>query len=152
MTLELRKMDSESWEVTGPRDFPALFRALDGWLGDDCVLYFEGGRPDAEIKAFLETVATPEQRRLPLGTLWPRPLAFHAPASHAVLKRLAEIMERHAEPELAVHFHVYRGEDVLLEWYDAFSDPFRVSSSVPADQIEVLARRLGTTFRRQPSA
>lgn len=137
------------WHVGGPRTFSALFRALDGWLPDDAILCFEAGHPDAEIKSFMAQFAIPERGQVALGTLWPSANAFHVPAK-GVMAQLAELMERHAEPELAVHFHVYRSEDLLLEWYDAFSeDPLRINGSIPEEQVRTLAAALGTPFIRK---
>jgi hypothetical protein len=110
-------------------------------------LYFEGGSPDAEIEAFMSEETIPEQAHLALGTLWPRPRIFHVLPK--AIPRLAKIMEHHAEPELAVHFHVYRRGEMLLEWYDAFSQAMRVSGSVPEDQVQALAQALGTSYRRE---
>jgi len=42
------------WEVDGPMmTFEEMFCALKGWVGEDAVLYFEGGSPDAEIDDFI---------------------------------------------------------------------------------------------------
>jgi len=128
-------------EILGPRDFPRLLRALDGWLPEGSILYFEGGSPDAEIEAFMAAHAVPESVHLALGTIWPKPRVFHVPAVSATLKRLAEIMERHAEPELAVHFHAHRDGVVLLEWHDAFSQQMLVAGSVSDEATAALVDR-----------
>ena len=128
-------------QIEGPRTFEQLFRALDGWLPEGSVLYFEGGSPDAEIESFMAENAIPEQVHIALGTLWPRPLVFHVPGTSPVLSRLAAIMDHHAEPELAWHFHVYRAGVVLLEWHDAFGQPMLVSGAVPDAELEDLAER-----------
>jgi len=136
------------WEVDGPKDFPSLFRALDGWLSEQCILYFEGGSPDSEINNFMKANSIPEQTHIEMGTIWPRPKMFHVPGTHAILKALAEIMEHHAEPELAVHFHVYRQGVVLLEWHDAFSQPMLITSDISEDNVRKLADRMGTKYKR----
>lgn len=57
-------------------------------------------------------------------------------------------MEHHAAPELAIHFHVYQGDAVLLQWYDAFADPMWLSRLFSEVHIESLADRMGTPFRK----
>ena len=83
-----------------------------------------------------------------MGTIWPRPKVFHVPATATALTELAKIMGHHAEPELAVHFHVYRNESVLLEWHDAFSQPMLMSGAIPEEKIKVLADKIGKDFRK----
>ena len=136
------------WELDGADTFHEVFRALTGWLPESTILYFEGGSPDAEIEHFVAAHSVPEVAHVAMGTIWPRPRVFHVPASTANLTELARIMQRHAEPELAIHFHVYRGESVLLEWHDAFAQPMLVSGSIPEEEVRVLAERMRTGFRR----
>lgn len=139
--------NSEHWELEGPQNFSALLRALDGWLPDASILYFEGGSPDHEIASFMAAAGVPEQAHIALGTVWPQPRVFHVPAGGQIA-RLAEIMEHHAGPELALHFHVYRPAEVLVQWHDVFEDPLIISSSIPEEHVIALAKRVGTPYRR----
>jgi hypothetical protein len=136
------------WEVKGPKTFQELFNALQGWLPEGVILYFEDGSPDAEIYDFMAAYSVPEQARVARGTIWPHPKVFHVPATTATLTRLSEIMEHHAEPELAIHFHVYKDNSVLLEWHDAFSQPMLMNGTIPGEQVKVFAERAGRKFRR----
>jgi hypothetical protein len=136
------------WEMDGPETFSDLFKALQDWLPEGAILYFEGGYPDAEISNFLNTQSIPEQARVAKGTIWPNPRTFHIPATKSVLVELALIMDHHAEPELAVHFHVYRDNTVLIEWHDAFAQPMLLSGLISEEQIGVLAGKFGKKFRR----
>ncbi len=103
------------WEVDSPKTFQELFNALQGWLPEGVILYFEGGSPDAEINDFMTKYSVHEQAHVAMGTIWPRPKIFHVPAEPAILTELSKIMEHHAEPELAGHFHAYKNNFVLLE-------------------------------------
>jgi len=138
------------WEVDGPRTFTELFRALEGWLPEGAVLYFEGGSPDPAISAFMSENAVQEQAHIAMGTIWPRPKVFHVPSTPIVLNKLAAMMENHAEHELAVHFHVYRGRTVLLEWHDVFLQPMLISGEIPEERIRLLANRFGTQYKSVP--
>jgi len=130
-------------EIEGPESFSQLFRALDGWLGEGSILYFEDGVSSPDVEAFLKAYAVPEQLHIALGTLWPRPRVFHVPASGDVLTRLAKLMENHGDLELAIHFHVYRDGAVLLEWHDVFSSnqPVLLAATVPEADVRALAAR-----------
>lgn len=137
-----------TWEVDSSETFEQLFRALDGWLPGGCTLYFEGGSPSPEIEAFMAAHAVPERAHLAMGTIWPRPLIFHVPASREMFERLTRLADHHAAPELAVHFHVYRGDEVLLEAYDLFAQEMWLPGSLSDDRVEDLAKRLGVGFRK----
>ena len=137
------------WEIPGPETFVEIFRALQRWPYRDSILYFEGGSPDQEITNFMKAHAIPEQAHVTMGTIWPRPKIFHVPANESTLTMLATIMERHAEPELAVHFHIYQGARVLLEWYDAFSLPILLSGDIPEEEIKSFAEIVGKKYQKK---
>src|SRR5262245_9512798 len=111
------------WEVSGKTDFPAVLAALPDLLPGDCVLYFEGGSPAGKLQECLRGEQIPERAHVAYGTIWPKPRIFHLVATLPTITRLSELMGSCAYPELAVHFHVYRGQTVLLQWHDAFSLP-----------------------------
>ena len=140
--------DQPYWEIEGPKTFGELLYAFDGWLPEGAIMYFEGGSPDKEINHFLAKQSIPEQAHVALGTIWPRPKVFHVPATAEVLNELARIMAHHAEPELAVHLHVYRGKEVLLEWYDAFSDPLLMSGIISEEQVKMFANKTKANFKK----
>jgi hypothetical protein len=142
------EIDGPFWDVDGPKTFTEILTALDGWLPDNSILYFEGGSPDKEINQFMAAKAISEQTHIAFGTIWPRPRVYHVPANHDTLRLLTTIMERHAEPELAIHFHVYRQGKMIIEWHDAFSQPMLIKGEMPEEQIKEFTRRLGTEYRR----
>jgi hypothetical protein len=83
-----------------------------------------------------------------VGTLWPRPAYYHVPATPRTLAELALLAESHAEPELAIHFHVYRTGKVLLEWHDAFSQPLLLDGELPESKVRDFASAPGMSFQR----
>ena len=109
---------------------------------------FEESSPDAEITTFSKMYSVQEQFHNTMGIIWPRLVEFHIPATETILAELARIMEHHAEPELAIHFHIYCGNEVFFECYDAFSDPILISDIVPEEKIKILADRLGKNYRK----
>ena len=148
-TEGIRLNTAESyWEVDGPKTFEEMLNALKDWVPEDAVLYFEAGSPDAEIDNFIGTHSVPQVAHVALGTIWPRPKVFHVPATATILTELARIMKHHADPELAIHFHVYCNDSVLLEWHDAFSQPMLMSGAIPEEEIKVFADKIGRSFRR----
>jgi len=136
------------WEVEGRTDFPSLLRAVHEWFPEDSVLYFEDGSPNEEIRAFMATHAVPETVHIAYGTIWPRPKVFHVPATPENIDLLADLAERCAEPELAVHFHVYREREVLLQWHDAFTQPMLLAGALGENVVREFAAAFGGTFKR----
>ena len=65
-----------------------------------------------------------------------------------LLDELAQIMDHHAEPELAIHFHIYCHGQVLLQWHDAFDDPILVSGAISEEKVRILARENGKGYKR----
>ena len=87
-----------------------------------------------------------------VAILWPRPVYYHVPATPQNLTDLAALAESHAEPELAVHFHVYREGKVLLEWHDAFGQPMLLDGGVSEKRVKAFADALGMTFELKAGA
>jgi hypothetical protein len=130
------------WELSGKTDFPSLFNVLPELLPDGCILYFEGGSPDGDLLDFLRAHSVPEHAHVAYGTIWPRPKVFHVPAVSEAFQRLAELTRSCASPELAVHFHVYRDQTVLLEWHDVFDQEMLLSGEFPEQKVRTFAERL----------
>ena len=136
------------WELDGKTDFPRLLHALADFLPEGSILYFEAGSPNTELREFFSAHAVPEQTHVAVGTLWPRPAHYHVPATPQNLSELAELSEHCAEPELAIHFHAYHQEKVLLEWHDAFAQPMLLAGDLPEDKVMGLARALSMKTTR----
>ena len=141
-------MDLPHWEVQGPKTFSELFSALEGWLPLGSIMYFEGGSPDDEIEKFMKLHAISGKVNIASGTLWPRPMSFHIPATTLTIHELATIMDHHAEPELAIHFHIYKDKELLFQWYDAFSDPILINGDVSEEQIICFTGKIGRKFKK----
>lgn len=136
------------WEVSGRTDFPSLLSALPDLLPGDSILYFEGGSPRGHLLEFLQEHSVPERAHVAYGTIWPRPRVFHVPASPQTMIRLAELTRSCADPELAVHFHVYWASSVLLEWHDAFTQPMLLSGDLPEQKVRRFAGRLSMVCKK----
>lgn len=134
------------WKVSSPKDFPSLLRALRNLLPQGTILYLEGGTPSKEIKSFLEERSIPEVSHIATGTIWPRPEVFYLPATPENLSDLADISEHYAEPEVAIHLHVYKDNKVLLQWYDAFADPIFISKEISEDQLKGFCDKLSIKY------
>ena len=136
------------WEVSGETDFPSLLTALQDLLPKESVLYFEGGAPTGALLEFLRAQQVPERTHVAYGTIWPKPRVFHLPATPQTMRRLAEMTRSCAYPELAIHFHIYREQSVLLEWHDAFTQPMLLSGELPEQEVRTFAERLSMSYKK----
>jgi hypothetical protein len=140
--------DTPAWEISPPRDAADFLRAISLLAPPESVLYLEGGSPPAEVRAYLANNAATRITKVTMGTIWPRPETFHVSISPRSLEGLAQLADRHALPEIAIHLHVYKGTEVLLQWYDAGDDdPLLVSKQIPEETVREFCRRLGVTYR-----
>jgi len=140
-------LDGPSWEVSFRGvDQAEFFRALPKLVPEECCLVLEGGAHPPGLENLLTRLDIAPQARIARGTVWPRARVVHVPATTAVLGELAEQAEHCAAPELCDHLHIYDGEGVVLQWYDAFSGPVYVSKRVPMQRLEAFCQGLNTSF------
>jgi len=146
--MEGIQLQGPCWEVAGRRvDQADFFRALAGFVPEGSILFLEGGAHPAPVRKFLEEHAVPQEAKIALGTVWPRSTVFHLQATGALLRQLADLAQTCASPELCIHLHVYNSGGVLLQWYDAFSDPFYVSQRLPPERLEAFCGVLKTPWK-----
>jgi hypothetical protein len=145
--MEGLHLTGPSWEVPGKHlDHSAFLRSLPVLVGTDAVLFLEGGAHPSDIKQFLKSHCV-DGPKIARGTIWPRAEIFHVPARADVLQDLADLADHCASPELCNHLHVYRQDVVLLEWHDAFADPFFVSKKVPLQNLQSFCETLSLTYQ-----
>src|SRR5262245_33441003 len=95
------------WQIAGIRRAPEFFGALVEFLPLFSCLYFEGTSINPDVQKLLEANAVSPMMTVPTGTLWPKPTVFHVIANEDFLRRLAEVSNRYANPEICDHFHAY---------------------------------------------
>jgi hypothetical protein len=139
---------ADAWAVPAPTDAARFFRAISALAPPGSVLYLEGGSPSPEILAYLDARVPAKTTKVAVGTVWPRPEVFHMSITSRNLEGLAELAERHALPELAVHIHVYKDTDVILQWHDADGrEPILVSKQISEDRVREFCDQAGIDGR-----
>ena len=141
MTSQAMLEESKCWKVSGVRTAEEFFRAVSLLLPDATHMFLEGS-PDPDIEALLADAADEADYAAPVGTSWSWPQKnqrFSVRVSSELLARLSEAASHHAEPEICCHVHFYRGQEALVQWFDAFSDPLLVSKSVARERVERFA-------------
>jgi hypothetical protein len=138
-----RLMDRAHWRVSGVRDLPAFLRALPTLLPSGSTLRLELDHPDEDITRFLTRFAVPSNMTRNRGTLWPRSQLHHVPIREDVMSALAQLAEVRAEHDVAEHLIVYRGDEILLEWYDAIYDPIFISGAIDRRMLSAFSESVG---------
>ena len=137
--------ESKCWKVSGVVSAEGFFQAVSLLVPDATHMFLEGS-PDPEIKALLADAGDDVDYAAPVGTIWSWPQKnqrFSVRASSDLFVRLSKAASHHAEPEICCHLHLYRGQEPLVHWFDAFSDPLLVSKSVGRERAEQFASAVG---------
>jgi hypothetical protein len=155
--VPLELWDRPHWELRGNGVDPAdMFRALRSLVPQATTLFLEGTSIAADVEAFVRLHQEAGPYVPARQTIWPETQQFRLPATVPVLDGLAELAERHAQPELADHLFLYRGREPLVEYPDAFSDdsPVFLAGDLAPEIVQVLSAelRLRAVDARSPTS
>jgi len=132
------------WEVSATEAPTEFLRALPLVAGIGAVVYFEGTREE-HVRHELARLQVPAQAHIKRGTIWPKPDQYHLPLTPELAEDLASFLDTHPTDYFCTHCHVYRAQEILLRWYDSFSDPIYLAASIDAAQARAFARALGSS-------
>jgi hypothetical protein len=137
--------DARCWRISGVGSAEDFFRAIPTLISDATHVFLEGAlAPD--IVALLRPHVEERAYGAPRGTYWSWPQKeqrWTLRASPTLFARLAEAAAHHAEPEICTHLHLYRDDEPLVQWFDAFDDPLLVSKAVPREAVERFCDTVG---------
>ena len=137
------------WVIEGLSDYELFFQHLQHLLPESgAVICVEGVALSPDVRQFLEKHSVAPLKEVLCGTIWPKPSIFHLPASPEVLSGLANLASRHATPEIADHCHVYTGDGMILQWYDACDPgcPLGAGPSISEEQVKAFCSRTGARY------
>ena len=124
------------YTITEQTDSSKFFKGLSQYFQDATTLFIEG---DSIAKKVMDLYKKniQEGSYLPrAGTIFPKSTKLRCKYSPEFMNELALIAENHAEPELCDHLHLYKNNELLVEWMDAFSDEILVSKAVPKEIVD----------------
>ncbi len=134
--------DEPHWAIEGNPDFALLFRNLPGLIEGGATLAISGSSLGHDVKDYLDKLKVTPSNSIRCEPHFFGPEAYHIPITVKNLNGLADVSERHAEPEVADHMIVYRDTTVLLEWYDAGSNPIWITKDVAKERIDNFGRAI----------
>lgn len=135
------------WEVEAVQQPSLFFRNLHFVLPPDSVLYFEGASIADEIQTFLRNHLVNKPCPVQGGTIWPRPMKFHVQFASSDAENLASLSERYATPEICDHFHCYKNEKVVLQWFDAWDEPIGLSADISETSVIEFCKACGVKYK-----
>jgi hypothetical protein len=144
----IRLAEPQYWIVDATHDAAAFYRALIQFSPEGAIVCLEGAT-ESNVPALLQDRRSSNPTMVAAGTIWPKSDFYHVDATSQNLEDLADMIEQHGIAMPAIHTHLYRGEQMLLEWYDAFADePFWVSGTIDESVVGTFANGLGSSYRK----
>ena len=134
------------WAIKPTGDLTKILKALHIVITSESIIYLEGGSPDGRLELFLDNKKIHSVEKIALGTIWPKPLIYHIRATNENIGQLIDISEEISPVELAVHFHIYEPEHVILEWYDAFTDEILLSKALEENKVKSFCLAINSTY------
>jgi hypothetical protein len=143
------KTQDFQWSVSAKRiDSTRFFREIIRLLDNSETVFIEGTSISEEAENLYTKYRKPGKYLPGKGVIWPKSKTFTCNASTDFFNELAGLSKNKAEPELFDHFFIYRGQNPILEWWDAFSDPMILSSAVSESDVYNFAGKLGLKIEK----
>jgi len=135
------------WEIDeGKVDSAKFFEALAKYFPEATTFFAEGTVISDDVK---ECYASHQEegKHLPgAQTILPVSKKFRCRFSQQLMARLAALAKIHAEPELLDHLALYKKNEEVLFWHDAFANVLLVSRTVPESVVSKFAAELGLAY------
>lgn len=138
---------TEYWDIDeGAVDSTTFFSLVQKYFRDASTIYIEGTSIEKDVIDFYQRHVE-EGKYLPSRqTIWPRSKCFRCKLSEVFFKEISQLSQNHAEPELMDHFSIYKGDQAILEWHDAFSHAMLLSKSVLEQTVAAFTKELGLKY------
>jgi len=121
-------------------DSAKFFKGLSVFFQDASTLFIEGNSI-AKIPMDCYKKNLEEGDYLPTsGTIFPKSHKLRCKYSTEFMNELSVIAENQAEPELFDHFHLYKGNEPIVIWKDAFSDEMYISNKMPRETVDKFSK------------
>ena len=135
------------WEIDeGKVDAGKFFETLPKYFSAATTFFAEGTMMSDDVMECYASFSD-EGKYLPgAQTILPISKKFRCKFSPLLMGKLATLAKKHSEPELLNHLFVYKGNEALLYWHDAFANVLLVSRSIPESSISEFASELGLKY------
>lgn len=129
-----------NWRVDSVSDAALFFSAVSELVDEESIIALHDPLGE-DVVEFAISHAAKNKTKVAVGTIWPRSKIHHIKCTKENLLHLQDLAQRHAQPEIAIHIHVYKAGQVILEWYDAFDDPIYLAPTIAESDVEKFATK-----------
>jgi hypothetical protein len=138
---------NKCWDIEeGKVDGSLFFRLMSKYFPEATTFYVEGTSISRDLAEFYKANLEDGDYLPRPQTILPRSKKFRCASSHKFMNCLADLAEHHAEPELLDHLFLYKDEEPLIEWHDAFANAILISRKVSESIVAGLANELGLNY------
>jgi len=124
------------YRISKKVDSAKFFKGLSIHFRDVTTLFIEGDSIAKDV-LILYKKNIQEGEYLPrAGTIFPKSTKLRCKYSVEFMNELALMAENHAEPEMCDHLHLYKDNNLILEWMDAFSDEILISKTISEEVVK----------------
>ena len=135
------------WELDkGNISSTEFFRSLPQYFPEATTFFAEGSSVSSDvIHCYLSHLEKGDY--LPgMQTIFPKSGKYRCEFSKELMEELAILSEHHAEPELLDHLSLYKNNEPILEWHDAFANILLVSKIVGEERVRNFANNFGFSY------
>ncbi len=140
-------LGSPYWEIEeGAVNSVRFFELLAPHFPDATTLFAEGCSIGQDVQECYAAHLEPGPFLPGRNTIWPVSAKHRCRFSRSLAVDLAQLAQRHAEPELLDHFFLYSVDRYLIAWPDAFSNAMWLSGMLTEQRVAAFARELNLPF------
>ena len=143
-------MERSHWRVTGVQDLPRFFRAAGRVFPAGSILCVAGGAWPSEIQKLLQRISVDRRKIRHPGRGCEARESYHVPLVRGSWHELGNAAESYAAPEIGMHFVVFSGAIILLEWFDAPDDPISIAPVVSKEVVRRFSEQSGGAYEWIP--
>lgn len=135
------------WEIQeGEVESTIFFPVLLQCFPDANTIFFEGTVIAGDVRKCYESYQLPGSFLPGSQTIFPKSNKFRCEFSPALVEELVLLSDRFSEPELLDHLSLYKDNELLLNWHDAFENIIGIPSSVPEEIVIKFTKALGLAY------
>jgi len=130
------------WVLTPPQSISTFIGIMQKSFPQS-ILYLEGTSFPSDVFNQLKEISLEPEVEIARGTIWPKPDFFHISLTEENSKIIAEIFEKYDPADVCHHLNLYKNEQIILAWHDAFlDDPFLVHKDIEENTLKPFAREI----------
>jgi len=130
------------WRMSPPRDFCEFLRHLPNFVPANAIFCLESGGA-VDVERFVAERPAIFDNKIDQGFWKMRPKVLYMPVTQENLRGLADLCERHAEPEVCNTLSVYWNREIILSWHDLPCDPIYLSPTLEDAVLREACATLG---------